>query len=458
MATARTAHRNHGRRRPPCYLPRVGEVTQRPGPAPPPQLAAPLLGPPSVAEPRATAPVGAFRRALWSFAGQGISSASNFVLSATVLSVASAGEFATFSICVTSYAFVLQLTRASVAVPATLVQTGVPERDDQQQQAAVGVAVATAAVVAAVILGVAPFVRVGGAQLVALGVLLPLLLFQDSLRYVCYARGHPSLAAWSDGLWLLIQVVGSAVLLALGSRSAAALIAIWGAGGALSGLLLAARMSLVPRVRAGGDWLRANRALCRRLVTEFLVGSSSHYAVYYGLAIVAGAGELGRVKAAQTLLGPVIVLVLGGYALGVPESVRAAADRPRLRRLVSRLAAFLVATAVVCGVAAYALVPVFGPSLFPNAWESARPLLPALTVFAAAAGVSAAVTSALRALDDNAWLLAVRTRTCLVLIPTGLLGSALFGAQGALAAIAAVEWAVVLVSWARLRGHLASVD
>jgi O-antigen/teichoic acid export membrane protein len=432
----------------------VAEARDDSGRAGSPPIAAPILGPPvpddlQPVDPGAL-PRGFMGRAAWSFAGQAISSGSNFLLSVMVLAVASARDFATFSICVTTYALVLQTARASVAVPATLLQTGGPEGDDGQERAALGVTVGMAALVAAVMLAASPLAGNRRGQLIVLAAFLPLLLLQDALRYVCYARGRPSVAAWGDGLWLIVQLVGSVVLLASGSRSATALLAIWAAAGAVSGVLLARRVGLGPSLPAALAWLGQHRALWQRLLAEFLVAQSSQFVVYYGLAIVAGAEELGRVKGAQTLLGPVIVLILGGSALGVPESVRAAADRDRLRGVASRLSLFLVGAALICGALAFALVPLFGPWLFPNAWETARPLIPALSVFAAGIGATTGATSALRALGENPWLLRVRTWTGLVVGVLGLAASAWIGAEGALVALTAVEWSVTILAWRRL--------
>jgi O-antigen/teichoic acid export membrane protein len=135
----------------------------------------------------------------------------------------------------------------------------------------------------------------------------------------------------------------------------------------------------------------------------------------------------------------------------VPESVRAGGDPARLWRLTLRLAGALVAAALVCGAVVYLALPVVGPATFPDAWETARPAIPLLTVFAAAVGASTGSTSGLRAMDQNAWLLRVRFLTGPVLILGSIPASAVWGVNGALAALSLTEWLVVLLSWRRLR-------
>jgi O-antigen/teichoic acid export membrane protein len=186
------------------------------------------------------------------------------------------------------------------------------------------------------------------------------------------------------------------------------------------------------------------------LLAEFLVAAGSHYSVYYGLAIVAGAEQLGRVKAAQTLLGPVVVLLQGGGQLGVPESVRAAHDPALLRRIAARLGLVLAGGSLACGVVTFVALPTVGPVVFPKAWATARPLLPALTAFCIALGVSTGATAALRALGATPWLLRLRAQSGAVLVLLGLAASAALHATGALLSVTVVEGAVAMLAWRRL--------
>ena len=174
---------------------------------------------------------GLLQRAVWSFAGQAVSSGSNFLLSVLVLSVAQPDEFAVFSLCVVTYGTILQLTRASVAVPATLLAGG-----RSQQRAAIGVTVGLGIAAGAVVVLVGLLVGSGRSLLLPLGLLLPFLLFQDALRYACYAEGRPSAAAASDMAWLGLQVVASVVLLASGRGTATTLVVAWAVAGTVSGL------------------------------------------------------------------------------------------------------------------------------------------------------------------------------------------------------------------------------
>lgn len=394
---------------------------------------------------------GLVKRAVWSFLGQAVSSGSNFVLSVLVLSVASVSEFAVFALCLTTYLFVVQMTRATVGVPVTLLYSaGAGHGDHEDQRNAVGVGVAAGVVAGTLAILGSAFVSQGSAQLVMLGASLPFLLWQDMVRYVCFARGRPSAAAGADGLWLGLQVVGSAVAFATGHASATTLLGVWAAAGTVSALVMGIRLGLVPRLGAAAGWVTRQRSLCWRLLVEFMVSSGSHYGVYYGLAVVAGTDELGRLKAAQTLLGPVIVLILGGGVVGVPESVRAAHDPALVRRIAGRVSSALAAGALAWGIAIYAFLPTLGPAIFPNAWVTARPLIPMLTLFAVAFAASTGATGALRARGDSSWLLRVRMLSGGPLVVIGIVASARMKASGALLAVAVVEGVVAFMAWRRL--------
>lgn len=391
------------------------------------------------------------RRAAWSFSAQAISSTSNFILTVSVLAVASLREFAIFSLSITTYALVSQLARSASALPLMILysdQEG--EHRPAEERRAVGVAVMVGLVAGVVLAGLAglnPGVR---GQFLILGAAMPLLLFQDSARYLAFARSVPHIATLSDGLWLGLQVAGSLVAWALGAATVTVLLAVWAVSGAVAGLVAGARVRVAPGVAGSVAWLREHRGLWGKLVVEFAVNSGSFYLLMYGLALLAGIDELGRLRAAQTLIGPVIVVLLAGNALGIPESVRARRDAGRMRRLCLILSGGLATAALVWGAAIWLLLPVIGPGVFPSSWEIARPLIPMFTVFAAAVGVSTGGGSGLRAVGENAWILRYRAVSGGLALLAGLTLSTAIGAGGVLVALAGTEWLFAVLAWVHL--------
>lgn len=63
----------------------------------------------------------AARRAAWSFSAQAVSSTSNFILTVSILASANRSEFATFSLGITTYLLVLQLSRSASSLPLMIL-------------------------------------------------------------------------------------------------------------------------------------------------------------------------------------------------------------------------------------------------------------------------------------------------------------------------------------------------
>lgn len=387
---------------------------------------------------------------MWSFGGQFLSSSGNFLVTAVVLTVASQAEYAVFSICFTTYLLAVLLFRALVAIPVTLLYSGRRELKsgvEAEENTALTLGVIIAAALAPMLAISALLLDTNRDLFYILAVALPFLLYQDGARYIAYARGCPATAAKSDGLWLGLQVAGFAAAFLVGRASPASLFASWAISGAVAGVMIGLRLHLPLRVAGARAWLATHWQLCRKLLIECVVTSGGVYAMLYGLVIVADAGQLGRLRAAQTLLGPVSVLLLGGAALGVPESVRAREDSPRLRRFAVRLSVFLAGFTVVCGLCVYLTLPAFGPHLFPSAWSPARPLIPLLVVFNAALGASTGPISGIRALGDTRWIVRGRTVSTVMLLLVGLPTAAFVGAGGAVLGLALAESALAVAAW-----------
>jgi O-antigen/teichoic acid export membrane protein len=385
-------------------------------------------------------------RSLWTLIGQVLSSASNFVLSLIILASASSAEFAVFSVGLTAYLLVTQLNRTAFSLAGLMLYSDQP--DPARLWAAPAAATVLTGALGSCALALTSLAfATDRPQLLVLAAFLPLLEYQDAVRHVAFASARPKVAAQCDAMWLVLQLVGSLFAAAMGHRSPTVLLLVWAAAGSLSGLVFGARLGVVPRLTSCWTWMREQGTLCRRLFTEFVLTSGGYYVLSYGLALLAGAGQLGRLRAAQSLIGPVSVLLLGGNALGVPESVRVRHERDRLRRFALALSAFLGLTALAGGLAVYAVIPTIGPHVFPSTWATARPVLPLMTVFAAGVGVSTGPTSAIRAWGPVGWIVRTRAVTSLLALAVGLPACAALGAEGALAGLALSEWLFASAAW-----------
>lgn len=387
---------------------------------------------------------------MWTLVDQAASSSSNFVLSLSVLAVADRQEFAAFSVALTGFLLVTQLTRSTVSLPVLILYS--EDNGDTGRRAGPAVmACVLTGVVGGLALVLGAFVFEDGRTVfLALALGLPFLEYQDAIRHVAFARRLPKVAAQSDLSWIGLQVVATGAAAATGRATPAALVVIWVVAGSVSGVVFGARLGVVLQARRCGRWLKENSRLCARLATEFLVNSGSYYALCYGLVAIAGAAELGRWRAAQALIGPVSVLLMGGTTLGVPESVRVRERRRSLWRLTGLLSAGLAVVAMVGGALVYLILPALGPGLFPDTWETARSVVPILTGYAAAVGASTGAVAALRAHDQVRWIVLARAATGAVGLALGLVLAARSGAVGAVTGLAVSEALFGLAAWVRL--------
>lgn len=406
------------------------------------------------------APARLARRAAWTFGGQALSSSSNFLVTLWALATVSTAEFGMFSLCLTTFLLCTQACRALVSVPVLLLYseepgTGVPA----EGPAAMGVATAFGTAAGAVVAGavaVSSLLGAGHAGLfLVLAAALPLLQYQDALRHLCIARHRPMLAAASDASWIVLQVAGFLLVAARpGSPSATTILTVWAAAGAAAGVWTGAVLDVGPRIGPAAEWLRRHAVIWRRLVVELAANGGSYYVVAYGIAVLAGAEELGHLRAAQALFGPVSVLLLGGTVLGVPESLRARRDAAALRRFTATLSAALAGLAVLSGAVLYAVLPTLGQHVFEASWQTARPLLPLLAAFGAGIGASAGAIAGLRARGEGRWIVKAQVARGVLAVVAGLPASWRFGAGGGLCALAVAELLFAVAAWARFtRGN-----
>ncbi|HEX6597589.1 MAG TPA: hypothetical protein VF045_11670 [Acidimicrobiales bacterium] len=394
------------------------------------------------------------RRVAWNLSAQALWSASNFVLVLLALVSVPARPFAVFSVAITTYYLAAQLARAVVGIPVLLAGPGPEESPpDGDPSAAMSASVLLGVAVAVPVAGIGLLWREGLGPFLVLAAGLAPLLLQDALRHLAIARYRPDVATQGDGVRLASELVLAGAVLAAGWESATALMGVWVVSAAVSAGWLVVRLDVRPRLERSVAWYRANLVLCRRLAVEFVMTASGFYVLSYALALLAGAEEVGYLRAAQTLFGPASVLLLGGAVLGVPEGVRARHEPTQLLRFAARLSVMLAALSVACGVAVYAVLPSVGPRLFADIWEPVRDVMPALTVYGAALGFAAGPIACLRAVDDMRWIVTARMASTVVALVIGLPAAAAYGAQGTLAALALSEWVLAVRAWIRLRAR-----
>ena len=306
------------------------------------------------------APVGRLavaRRASLTTGDQVLSSISNFAVGVAAARIAGASGLGVFSIAYACWLLVAAAHRSLVTDPMVI-------EGDARHPNSVG---AVAGLAAELVIGCVAMavVAVLGATLLALGQSsfadallglapwLPCLIIQDYWRWVGFMQAAPGKALANDALFICVQALSLAVVVAAGSHSPAAIIGSWGMGGVAGAAFGLRQFRMVPRLGGGMDFLRKRWGVGKWLGVNTLTSWGTSQANVFFVGGLLGPATLGGLKAAQTLVqGPSFVLIQAGGSIGLPEASRALADRgpAGLRRVTAIVTAAGLATVGLYGV------------------------------------------------------------------------------------------------------------
>jgi O-antigen/teichoic acid export membrane protein len=391
-------------------------------------------------------------RVSWGLADQVVTSASNLLVSVLAARALSVQGFGAFAVAFTVYSFLIAGGRALISQPLAVRYAGAgPEAYRTAAQAATGATLLlglTAGVVVAVV-GLA-LGGILGTSLLCVGLLMPGLLLQDMWRLVFITEGRPRAAFVNDSVWGLTQLAIVSAFIALGRDNAATLLLAWGGSAVLVAVLGGLQFKGRPRVRASLPWIAAQRDLLKYYLTSFLTIMGAYQVTMLLIAGLGTPADVGALRAAQVVLGPLNLLGYALSAFAVPEIARRRPSGKRGIQVAVAISALLVLANVVWGVAVFLLPDSVGAALLGDTWTTARDVLPAslLGLVAIAAGFGA--NSVLVALGY-----AKETfRLNFVLAPSfvifGLAGLEWGGAPGAALGLALAQVVVVPAKWWRV--------
>jgi hypothetical protein len=393
------------------------------------------------------APLRAKAAIVCSVLDQGIAALTNILVLVVAARLSSAAGFSVFSMVYAVFSVLLGVSVSYVG------QALVLERGDDAsvrgacRSAAFFVALASS-VTGAAMAAVLAFVPGGTARALAvLGLVLPLVLTQDGLRYCFSTLRLPHYALASDAVRLAVALpVLSAQPHGTGP---ARLVAVWGVS-AVPALLVGAGL-LAPRVKGAsvdlGRFVRRGH-LGRRFVVEYGVGNASSQLAVVGLGLFASQLAVGALRGTTTLFGPMNVLFNSATAFGPPLLGRVPGVRGQVRA-TALLATILAAVAALWTTVLLALPDRAGRQLLGATWPSAAHLLPATgSQYAAiAAGTSALLT--LRVLRPRATL-PIQVVFSLATVGFMVGGYALDGVSGAAWGLCLGSVLKACVLWARI--------
>jgi O-antigen/teichoic acid export membrane protein len=386
----------------------------------------------------------------WGFADQAVSSLGNFLLGFLVARAVDTATFGAFSIAYTTYVVVLGIVRGAVAQPLIVRYSA---SDETSWRAAsgraagfalvIGLAVGAGCLVAGLAIG-----GVVGGGLVALAVMLPGLLVQDTWRYALFAHERGRSAFANDLVWLAVQLPVMGLVLWLGRDVAFLALLGWGAAGTAAALIGVRQVGVRPRPEAATDWLREHRVLIPRYVAEATASLTSSQLALYGVGALAGLTTLGELRVGQLLIGPILVIFIGLQLVAVPQAVRALAHSvARLRRLCVIVGLGMAGIAAAWGIFVTLLPDQAGRALLGSNWNPAEPLVLVLALGLAASSFSSGALIGLRAMAAATRSLRATVISSTVTTVTTIGGAMLYGAAGAAWGILIAHAAAIGLWW-----------
>lgn len=380
-------------------------------------------------------------RLSWGLGDQAVSSLTNFVVGLYVARSLGAAAFGLFSIAWVTYGVILNVSRGLATDPLMVrFSGGAKSRWREALGQAVGTAllVGVASGIVSVLFGLLVGGSLGGA-FVALGVVLPFLLVQDSWRFGFFAAGTGQKAFVNDG----IQAVALFPALVIGARygTVVAFLLAWGCSAGVAAAFGWVQTSVLPRLGGVRSWLRDHRELGVRYLLENVSNSGSSQLRAYGLGAVAGLAAVGTVRGAEQLLGPFLALLMGLSLVTVAEGARVLQRSPhRLWHFCVVLGGVQAAAALAWGLGLLLLIPAeAGRFVLGSLWDTSSLLILPVTFAVVGASFTTGATAGLRALGTAKRSLRSQLIASVFYVVFGLIGAALGGAAGS-------EWGVAIAT------------
>jgi O-antigen/teichoic acid export membrane protein len=398
------------------------------------------------------------RRLGWGVADQALSSLTNLVVTLSVAQTLGAVQFGAFTLAYVTYGFALTASKALASDPL-LVRFGGADAATWRRAIAgcSGTAAAVGMASSACVLGISALTD-GTTRdaFLALGLVLPVLLIQDSWRYAFFAIRRGGQAFLNDTVWALTLVPAVIFLRVSGHANVFWFVLAWGAAAGVAAIVGVLQTRVLPNLWNSRLWLAQHRDLGLRYLAEGASASAAGQLRTIGIGIILGLAAVGYVQAAFTLLGPVMILMYGAGAVMVPEIVQVFRRSPRdVPKVCFAYGTAIAAAALVWGgVLLIALPRGLGGLLLGEVWEPAYPLIPLIALAFMGGSLQAGAGAGLRALGAARRSLRAMIVSSIAVVVCPLLGALLGGTSGVALGAAAAAWFGALVWWRHLGAAL----
>jgi O-antigen/teichoic acid export membrane protein len=399
---------------------------------------------------------GIARRLTWGLGDQAVSSMTNFVVGLFVARALGVTAFGVFSLAWVTYGVVLNVSRGLATDPLTVRYSGastVEWRAATRRATGTALAVGLAFGVVSALVGLALGGTLGSA-LVALAVVAPGMLLQDSWRFAFFAAGHGHKAFVNDVVWAVAMI--PLLFLASLHGTVWGFVLAWGGASLLAAGCGWLQSGLVPHFTGVRDWLGRHRDLGSRYMVENVSNSGASQLRMYGLGAIAGLADVGAIRGAELLLGPFLALLMGLNLVAVPEAARVLRRAPeKLSRFCLVLGGGQAVAAAAWGAALLFVVPdALGRLLLDDVWAPASQLILPVSLSVTAAGIVSGAAAGLRALGAARRSLRVQLVASAGYLGFGLVGAVLGGAVGMSWGSTTAMWLGAGLWWSQLRAAL----
>ena len=395
----------------------------------------------------------------WGVADQAVSSISNFALGVILARTVDAASFGAFGLAFVTFGLVISATRG-LATDPLLVRFSGAEKEAWRSAVAASSATAAAAGVltgaVCVVVGLALPPGVGGG-FIALGVGLPCLTLQDSLRFAFFSAGQPHRALVNDVVWTVLQFTALGVLLVTDSVSEVTCFLVLGGTAGLAACFGMIQCRILPRPGRIRAWVVDHRALGGRYLIENTSIAGARQIRFVVLGALAGLASVGEVRAAEMLMGPFLVMLSGVSQLAVPEASHVLSRAPeRLERFCFWLGTVAATIAATWGLTVLVLLPTgLGGVVLGPIWVPAASLLPPVIILMILGSLEISAVAGVRALGAAPRSLRAQLANAGMYLVGGCLGAYLDGARGSCWGVALSTAVATLVWWYQLRCGLA---
>jgi O-antigen/teichoic acid export membrane protein len=290
----------------------------------------------------------------------------------------------------------------------------------------------------------------------ALGLVLPGLLLQDSWRYAFFAAGRGGHAFLNDTVWTLSLLPALGILRFTHHGTVFWFVLAWGVAATVAACVGPFQARTRPRLPQGWTWVSLTRDLGPRYMAENAANSGAGQLRSYGVGIIAGLAAVGYLQAGLLLLGPFMVVLQGISLVTVPEASRVLRRSPRhLEPYCLVVGVGLAVMALAWGLFLVVALPHgLGALLLGSFWKHAYVLVLPFAFTIMGAGFQVGAAAGLHALGAARRSLRAMLITSALQLAFSLVGAFIDGAAGAVEGGALAAWIGALVWWRFLRAGM----